>query len=189
MSNAHDTFSARYKEARLRMGMSQTRPIVRFPEPKKEIITANIVKPTALVVPPIKVPEAVKIASARARKPEVLDALAPVKLQKKQKIPMCAIQFAVCDYFRLTHDELVGYRRQSRYTLPRHVAMYLCKKLGSRSYSEIARAFSGRDHTTVLHAIARIEGLLRDWQDLHTAHAILLIQTALIGGEFVYWGA
>ena len=49
---------------------------------------------------------------------------------------------------------------------PRQIAMYLAKILTPRSLPEIGRRFGGRDHTTVLHAVRKIEGMVSDDQKL-----------------------
>jgi chromosomal replication initiator protein len=74
-----------------------------------------------------------------------------------------AIQSHVCDYFNISLAELVGKERHSKVTLPRHLSMYLCRLLTDLSYPEIAVKFSGRNHTSVLHAYKKMEKqLLRD---------------------------
>jgi chromosomal replication initiator protein len=69
------------------------------------------------------------------------------------------VQRVVGHHFRVTHTELVGKERHRRIALARHVAMYLCKQLLRCSYPEIGRAFGGRDHTTVMSGVRRIEEL------------------------------
>ena len=69
------------------------------------------------------------------------------------------VQRLVGHHFRVTHTELVGKERHRRITLARHVAMYVCKHQLRCSYPEIGRAFGGRDHTTVMSGVRRIEGL------------------------------
>jgi chromosomal replication initiator protein len=51
-------------------------------------------------------------------------------------------------------------RRTANVVRPRQVAMYLAKTMTLRSLPEIGRRFGGRDHTTVLHAVRKIEGLV-----------------------------
>jgi len=69
------------------------------------------------------------------------------------------VQRVVGHHFRVTHTELVGKERHRRIALARHVAMYLCKHQLRCSYPEIGRAFGGRDHTTVMSGVRRIEDL------------------------------
>jgi chromosomal replication initiator protein len=56
-------------------------------------------------------------------------------------------------------SDIIGPKRLRSYARPRQVAMYLCKQLTSRSLPEIGRRFGGRDHTTVMHGVRRIEEL------------------------------
>jgi chromosomal replication initiator protein len=67
-----------------------------------------------------------------------------------------AVQDATCGYFGLTREELLSRSRAERVVWPRQAAMYLCKELTPHSLPAIARAFAGRDHTTVLYACKRV---------------------------------
>jgi chromosomal replication initiator protein len=69
---------------------------------------------------------------------------------------IAAVQQAACDRFAITHDELLSRSRVERVVWPRQAAMYLCKELTEHSLPTIARAFGGRDHTTVLYACKRV---------------------------------
>lgn len=66
------------------------------------------------------------------------------------------IQDATCAHFGLSRDELLSRSRADRVVWPRQAAMYLCKELTTHSLPTIARAFDGRDHTTVLYACKRV---------------------------------
>jgi chromosomal replication initiator protein len=68
-------------------------------------------------------------------------------------------------------------RRARAVARPRQVAMYLCKQLTPRSLPEIGRKFGGRDHTTVMHAVRKIEELRA--QDRHIAEDIELLRRML----------
>jgi len=67
-----------------------------------------------------------------------------------------AVQEATCAHFGLSRAELLSRSRTERVVWPRQAAMYLCKELTTHSLPAIARAFDGRDHTTVLHACKRV---------------------------------
>jgi chromosomal replication initiation ATPase DnaA len=73
---------------------------------------------------------------------------------------------AVADHFSVSYIDIVSARRTSKVILPRHVAMYLAKTLTLRSLPEIGRRIGGRDHTVVLYAQRKIEGLIRSNPDL-----------------------
>ncbi len=69
------------------------------------------------------------------------------------------IQRKVADHYHIRLSDLVGPRRNRVFARPRQVAMYLAKELTERSLPEIARKFGGRDHTTIMHGIRKIEEL------------------------------
>lgn len=68
------------------------------------------------------------------------------------------IQDATAEHFKMTRMELLATRRTDNLTRARYVAMFLAKELTSHSLSVIGRAFAGRDHTTVHHAIGKVNG-------------------------------
>ena len=69
------------------------------------------------------------------------------------------IQRIVARHYNVSKSELLSNRRTRGIVKPRQVAMYLAKVLTPRSLPEIGRRFGGRDHTTVLHAVRKIEGI------------------------------
>ena len=69
------------------------------------------------------------------------------------------IQRRVADYYQIKFADLLSARRAREVARPRQVAMYLAKRLTPRSLPEIGRRFGGRDHTTVMHAVKRIDAL------------------------------
>ena len=77
----------------------------------------------------------------------------------ERRITVDDIQKATAEHFGLKQQDLLCERRTRAVARPRHVAMYLAKSLTTRSYPDIGRRFGGRDHTTVLHAVKRIETL------------------------------
>lgn len=91
-----------------------------------------------------------------------------------------AIVEATAAHYGLTRIDLLSFRREHAVSRPRQVAMYLAKRLTSRSLPEIGRQIGGRDHTTVMHGVARIETLSAD--DTALASAIGEI-TARLGAS------
>jgi chromosomal replication initiator protein len=87
------------------------------------------------------------------------DCLADVLRASERKITVEEIQRKVSDYYNIRLSDIIGPKRLRSYARPRQVAMYLCKRLTSRSLPEIGRRFGGRDHTTVMHGVRRIEEL------------------------------
>jgi len=76
-----------------------------------------------------------------------------------KRITIDEIQNKVSNYYNINVDDLISSRRLRSFARPRQVAMYLSKKLTSRSLPEIGRKFGGRDHTTVIHAVKKIDQL------------------------------
>jgi len=76
-----------------------------------------------------------------------------------RRITIDEIQNKVSNYYNLKIEDLTSSRRIRSFARPRQVAMYLSKKLTTRSLPEIGRKFGGRDHTTVIHAVKKIEQL------------------------------
>lgn len=70
------------------------------------------------------------------------------------------IQKIVVAYYNLSMNDFLSARRSRHIARPRQIAMYLSKKLTTKSLPEIGRKFTGRDHTTVIHAIKKIEELM-----------------------------
>ncbi len=69
------------------------------------------------------------------------------------------IQKAVAAAYKLTVEQLVSKNNSRQFAFPRQIAMYLCKRLTSRSYPEIGRAFGGKHHTTVIHSFEKIQSM------------------------------
>lgn len=67
------------------------------------------------------------------------------------------IKKIVCDYYNITVEEMVSKKRSNYVTLPRQVAMYLCRMITDESFPTIGFEFGGRDHSTVMHACNKIE--------------------------------
>lgn len=86
--------------------------------------------------------------------------------EEPQRVSPERIQSSLCEYFGITRAELIGHERHKKVTLPRHLAMYLCRLLTDMSLPEIAQHFSNRNHTTVLHACRKIEKDLLQNADL-----------------------
>ena len=71
-----------------------------------------------------------------------------------------SIQRVVARQYNVSRADLLSSRRTANVVRPRQIAMFLAKTLTLRSLPEIGRRFGGRDHTTVLHAVRKIEGLV-----------------------------
>ena len=78
----------------------------------------------------------------------------------EKTISIESIQKKVSSYYNLLLSDMSSSRRSINIARPRQIAMFLCKELTSYSYPEIGRAFGGKDHTTVIHAVKKIESML-----------------------------
>jgi chromosomal replication initiator protein len=88
---------------------------------------------------------------------EVRDLVRP---QEPKRVKIEDIQRIVARQYNVSRADLLSSRRTANVVRPRQVAMYLAKTLTLRSLPEIGRRFGGRDHTTVLHAVRKIENLV-----------------------------
>lgn len=77
----------------------------------------------------------------------------------ERKVTVDQIQKTVAEHYGLKQADLTSERRARAVARPRQVAMWLAKQITTRSLPDIGRRFGGRDHTTVLHAVRRIEAL------------------------------
>jgi len=77
----------------------------------------------------------------------------------EKRVTVDDIQKATADHFGLKQADLISERRNRAIARPRQAAMWLAKQLTTRSLPDIGRRFGGRDHTTVLHAVRRIDEL------------------------------
>jgi len=87
------------------------------------------------------------------------DCLADVLRTAERKVTIAQIQRRVSEHYNIRLSDLIGPRRMRNFARPRQVAMYLSKKMTSRSLPEIGKHFGGRDHTTVMHGVRKIEEL------------------------------
>ena len=87
---------------------------------------------------------------------------------REKTISIDIIQQKVSLYYNLSLSDMTSSRRSINIARPRQIAMFLCKELTSYSYPEIGKAFGGKDHTTVLHAVKKIQSLLESDKKLKT---------------------
>jgi chromosomal replication initiator protein len=94
-----------------------------------------------------------------------------------RQVTIDEIQKKVAEYFSVRVSDMHSPRRARTVARPRQIAMYLSKQLTPRSLPEIGRKFGGRDHTTVLHAVKKIEELMLEEksirEDLHLLRKML----------------
>ena len=91
-----------------------------------------------------------------------------VRHREPKRVKIEDIQRLVANHYNVSRADILSSRRTATVVRPRQIAMYLAKSLTLRSLPEIGRRFGGRDHTTVLHAVRKIEGMVAKDQDLAT---------------------
>ena len=82
--------------------------------------------------------------------------------EEEKIITIDQIQRKVCDFFGIRLSDLKAKTRTKAIAFPRQIAMYLARQLTHASLSEVGRAFGGKDHTTVLHAVDKVQTLLHE---------------------------
>lgn len=82
-------------------------------------------------------------------------------IQDKQ-IDIALIQSEVERFFKISHEDMISSKRSKGITTPRHIAIYLSRYMTEESLESIGKKFGGRDHTTVMHSVNKIE---RDQKD------------------------
>lgn len=97
-----------------------------------------------------------------------------VQSGEQKRVRIEDIQKVAARHYNVSKNDLLSNRRTRIIVRPRQIAMYLSKILTPRSLPEIGRRFGGRDHTTVLHAVRKIESLLKE--DDKLAHEIELLK-------------
>lgn len=90
----------------------------------------------------------------------VQDCLSDVLRASDRKVTVEEIQRKVSEHYNIRLSDMIGPKRLRSFARPRQIAMFLAKQLTSRSLPEIGRRFGGRDHTTVMHGVRRVEELM-----------------------------
>jgi len=88
------------------------------------------------------------------------ESLSDILRSTDKKVTMDQIIRHICDYYKVRQTDLMSANRSRNIARPRQMGMYLCKRLTTRSLPEIGRKFGGRDHTTILHGVRKIEELM-----------------------------
>ncbi|OIP85610.1 MAG: chromosomal replication initiation protein DnaA [Rhodobacterales bacterium CG2_30_65_12] len=105
------------------------------------------------------------------------DALSDILRASDRKVTVEEIQRKVAEHFNIRMSDMIGPKRQRSIARPRQVAMYLAKAMTTRSLPDIGRRFGGRDHTTVMHGVRRIDEL--KVSDAQLAEDIEILRRAL----------
>jgi chromosomal replication initiator protein len=88
------------------------------------------------------------------------EGLADILRSSDRKLTIEEIQRRVAEYYNIRLSDMIGPKRLRNIARPRQVAMYLAKQMTTRSLPEIGRRFGGRDHTTIMHGVRKIEELM-----------------------------
>jgi len=88
--------------------------------------------------------------------------LKDILIENNREITIEKIQKNVADHFNIKVSELKSAKRLKNIVLPRQISMYICRKLTNLSYPEIGFKFGGKDHSTIIHAVKKIEKLMKE---------------------------
>jgi chromosomal replication initiator protein len=102
------------------------------------------------------------------------DVLKNVIEQDEKAITIESIQKYVSDYYQLKPSELKSKNNSKSISMPRQIAMYLCKSLTHASLPEIGRSFGGKHHSTVIHSIKKVDELRKRDADFNNLIATFL---------------
>ena len=90
-----------------------------------------------------------------------MDAFKDRVVENKNELSIKKIKKVVCDYYSITTTQLISKNRTSNIATPRHIAMYLCRRLLDSPFQEIGEEFGNRDHSTVMSACQKVESELK----------------------------
>ena len=83
-----------------------------------------------------------------------------------EKNDIARIQKIVAEFFQISVEDIRSKKRSSNIAFPRQIAMYMCRKLTNESYPKIGTEFGGKDHSTVMHSVEKIEIEIKNNKDL-----------------------
>jgi len=107
------------------------------------------------------------------------DCLADILRASDRKLTIEEIQRKVAEHYNVRLSDMIGPKRVRTIARPRQIAMYLSKTLTSRSLPDIGRRFGGRDHTTIMHGVKKIEELMAT--DSQLSDDLQMLKRALQG--------
>ena len=94
------------------------------------------------------------------------EVLKDIIVDKTRELSIEIIQKQVAEFYKVKVSELKSEKRQKAIVVPRQVAIYLCRELTKASYPEIGEKFGGKDHSTIIHSVKKIERLSEQDADL-----------------------
>lgn len=119
------------------------------------------------------------VAGAEITLESTQDVLQDLLRSHDRRITIDEIQRKVAEHYNLKLTDMHSARRARSVARPRQIAMYLAKQLTARSLPEIGRKFGGRDHTTVMHAVRKVDELMAE--DAQIAKDVDVVRRALTG--------
>ena len=90
-----------------------------------------------------------------------------IDAERPEGLTMERIARVVASHYKLTVEEMKSKNNSRAISMPRQVAMYLCKRLTKHSFPEIGREFGGKHHTTVMHSVDKIDALAKEDRNFH----------------------
>lgn len=90
------------------------------------------------------------------------EVLKDILIEKKRELSIEEIQKRVANHYGIKISDIKSSKRMKALVLPRQIAMYLARQLTSYSYPEIGDRFGGKDHSTIIHAIKKIEKIMEE---------------------------
>ena len=166
-------WTAHYAAVKLRLGCGQLKPIVNVKRPvEKTCEVYSQPERNSFIVKEI---DGFKFGDVVNLTPVILEAL-------DGKVTGAMIIKAVSETYGLKLGEIKGHRRQVRITMPRQIAMWICRNaMWEYSLPQIGKLFGGKDHTTVLHAVRKIDKMLADGSLTIPDHLLALTRPQVEG--------
>lgn len=96
--------------------------------------------------------------------------LKDIIVEKSKEITIELIQKTVADHFKLKTADLKSEKRLKTFVIPRQLAVYLCRELTKASFPEIGEKFGGKDHSTVIYSVNKINKTLEQDSDIYAAY-------------------
>jgi chromosomal replication initiator protein len=106
------------------------------------------------------------------------EVLKDIIVDKTKEVTVEMIQKYVADHFNLKVAELKSDKRLKALVVPRQIAIYLCRDLTKASYPDIGEKFGGKDHSTIIHSVKKVDKLLS--QDYELKNTIETLRKGLL---------
>ncbi|MRR37682.1 chromosomal replication initiator protein DnaA, partial [bacterium] len=106
------------------------------------------------------------------------EVLKDIIVDKTKEVTVEMIQKYVADHFNIKVAELKSDKRLKALVVPRQIAIYLCRDLTKASYPDIGEKFGGKDHSTIIHSVKKVDKLLS--QDFELKSTIETLRKGLL---------